>query len=179
VYPRRQWGRAGNGTGANLNRAPRWNLVITQRGGGFWTTGGSSRGDIGIKNRKNRESGKSRESRTRWTALIRNWWWAGRRRKVIAGEHLIVDRRAGSGQPHSFHFAAAGSCTRRFSNGITTMIGGGTGPATWNGRYHLHPRSMESGTHAGRRGKKPWPMNFGFLGKGKRRRDGRPLAEQD
>jgi urease subunit alpha len=51
-----------------------------------------------------------------------------------------------------------------FSGGITTMIGGGTGPATGTNATTCSPgawniaRMLEAAEH--------WPMNFGFLGKG-------------
>jgi urease subunit alpha len=61
------------------------------------------------------------------------------------------------------------------SNGITTMIGGGTGPATGTDATTCSPgawniaRMLEAAD--------AWPMNFGFLGKGNASTEG-PLHEQ-
>jgi urease subunit alpha len=46
--------------------------------------------------------------------------------------------------------------------GITTMLGGGTGPAMAL-RHHLHPGP---GTSGGCSGAEALPMNFGLFGKG-------------
>jgi urease subunit alpha len=92
--------------------------------------------------------------------------------EVIAGEGKIVT--AGAIDSH-IHFISPQQIYEALSNGITTMIGGGTGPATGTnattctpGRWNLELmlRAAEA-----------WPMNFGFLGKGNASsRD--PLAEQ-
>jgi urease subunit alpha len=92
--------------------------------------------------------------------------------EVIAGEGKIVT--AGAIDSH-IHFISPQQIYEALSNGTTTMIGGGTGPATGTnattctpGRWNLEQmfRSAEA-----------WPMNFGFLGKGNAgTRD--PLAEQ-
>jgi urease subunit alpha len=92
--------------------------------------------------------------------------------EVIAGEGKIVT--AGAIDSH-IHFISPQQIYEALSNGITTMIGGGTGPATGTnattctpGRWNLEQmlRAAEA-----------WPVNFGFLGKGNAStRD--PLAEQ-
>ncbi len=92
--------------------------------------------------------------------------------EVIAGEGKIVT--AGAIDSH-IHFISPQQIYEALSNGTTTMIGGGTGPATGTnattcspGRWNLEQmfRAAEA-----------WPMNFGFLGKGNASaRD--PLAEQ-
>jgi urease subunit alpha len=92
--------------------------------------------------------------------------------EVIAGEGKIVT--AGAIDSH-IHFISPQQIYEALSNGITTMIGGGTGPATGTnattctpGRWNLEQmlRAAEA-----------WPMNLGFLGKGNASaRD--PLAEQ-
>ncbi len=92
--------------------------------------------------------------------------------EVIAGEGKIVT--AGAIDTH-IHFISPQQIYEAMSNGITTMIGGGTGPATGTnattctpGRWNLDQmlRSAEA-----------WPMNFGFLGKGNAA-TGEPLVEQ-
>src|SRR5579871_5802216 len=81
--------------------------------------------------------------------------------EVIAGENLIVT--AGAIDSH-IHFISPQQVCEALSNGITTMIGGGTGPATGTcattctpGEWNL-ARMLEAAD--------AWPMNFGFLGKG-------------
>jgi urease subunit alpha len=92
--------------------------------------------------------------------------------EVIAGEGKIVT--AGAIDSH-IHFISPQQIYEALSNGITTMIGGGTGPATGTnattctpGRWNLEQMLLAA---------EAWPMNFGFLGKGNAStRD--PLAEQ-
>jgi urease alpha subunit len=92
--------------------------------------------------------------------------------EVIAGEGKIVT--AGAIDSH-IHFISPQQIYEALSNGITTMIGGGTGPATGTnattctpGRWNLEQMLRAADA---------WPMNLGFLGKGNASaRD--PLAEQ-
>ena len=92
--------------------------------------------------------------------------------EVIAGENLIVT--AGGVDSH-IHFISPQQIYEAISSGITTMIGGGTGPATGTAATTCTPgawnlaRMLQSA--------EAWPMNFGFLGKGNAA-TGRPLAEQ-
>src|ERR1700687_2147150 len=92
--------------------------------------------------------------------------------EVIAGENMIVT--AGCIDSH-IHFISPQQIYEALSNGTTTMIGGGTGPATGTnattctpGRWNIEQilRAAEA-----------WPLNFGFLGKGNAATAG-PLAEQ-
>jgi urease subunit alpha len=92
--------------------------------------------------------------------------------EVIAGENLIVT--AGAIDSH-IHFISPQQVVEALSNGTTTMIGGGTGPATGTcattctpGAWNL-ARMFEAA--------EAWPMNFGFLGKGNAGQPG-PLEEQ-
>src|SRR5436305_3755717 len=81
--------------------------------------------------------------------------------EVIAGENMIVT--AGGIDSH-IHFISPQQVYEALSNGITTMIGGGTGPATGTCATTCTPgvwnlaRMLEAAD--------AWPMNFGFLGKG-------------
>jgi urease subunit alpha len=92
--------------------------------------------------------------------------------EVIAGENLIVT--AGGIDSH-IHFISPQQIYEALSNGITTMIGGGTGPATGTNATTCTPgawnlaRMLEAAD--------AWPMNFGFLGKGNASTQA-PLVEQ-
>ena len=81
--------------------------------------------------------------------------------EVIAGEGMIVT--AGGIDTH-IHFICPQQIDEALMSGITTMIGGGTGPAAGTsattcspGPWHIH--SMLSAAEA-------FTMNLGFLGKG-------------
>ncbi|MBP5997530.1 MAG: urease subunit alpha [Azonexus sp.] len=81
--------------------------------------------------------------------------------EVIAGEGMIVT--AGGIDSH-IHFICPQQIEEALNSGVTTMIGGGTGPATGTfattctpGRWHIH-RMLEAAD--------AFPMNLGFLGKG-------------
>jgi urease subunit alpha len=92
--------------------------------------------------------------------------------EVIAGENLIVT--AGAIDSH-IHFIAPQQVYEAMCGGTTTMIGGGTGPATGScatsctaGSWNL-ARMFQAA--------EAWPINFGFLGKGNAATPG-PLEEQ-
>lgn len=81
--------------------------------------------------------------------------------EVIAGEGKIVT--AGAIDSH-IHFICPQQIETALSSGVTTMIGGGTGPATGTnattvtpGAWHMR-RMLEAAEH--------FPMNIGFTGKG-------------
>src|SRR5471030_2638919 len=81
--------------------------------------------------------------------------------EIIAGEGMIVT--AGGVDTH-IHFIAPQQIEEALMSGVTTMIGGGTGPAAGTsattctpGPWHLH--AMLAAADA-------FPMNIGFLGKG-------------
>jgi urease subunit alpha len=81
--------------------------------------------------------------------------------EIIAGEHRILT--AGGIDAH-IHFIAPQQVAEALYSGVTTMIGGGTGPAEGTrattctpGAWNLH-RMIEATAAL--------PMNFGFLGKG-------------
>jgi urease subunit alpha len=92
--------------------------------------------------------------------------------EVIAGEGMILT--AGGIDSH-IHFICPQQIEEALMSGVTTMIGGGTGPATGTaattctpGPWHLH--AMLAAADA-------FPMNLGFLGKGNASRP-EALAEQ-
>jgi urease subunit alpha len=92
--------------------------------------------------------------------------------EIIAGERKILT--AGGIDTH-IHFISPDQVETALASGITTMIGGGTGPAEGTkattvtpGAWHIE-RMLEAA--------EGFPMNFGFLGKGHASRT-EPLAEQ-
>ena len=92
--------------------------------------------------------------------------------EVIAGEGCILT--AGGVDSH-IHFICPQQITEAIASGVTTMIGGGTGPATGTnattctpGIWNLH-RMLEAAEE--------YPMNLGFLGKGNASTP-EPLREQ-
>src|SRR5687767_4950445 len=91
----------------------------------------------------------------------RNAMIVGAATEVIAGEECIL---TAGGMDSHIHFICPQQIDEAISAGITTMLGGGTGPATGTfattctpGRWNLH-RMLEAA--------EAYPMNFGFLGKG-------------
>ena len=81
--------------------------------------------------------------------------------EVIAGEGCILT--AGGIDTH-IHFICPQQIDHALASGVTTMLGGGTGPATGTnattctpGIWNLH-RMLEAAEH--------YPMNLGFMGKG-------------
>ena len=81
--------------------------------------------------------------------------------EVIAGEGCIVT--AGAVDTH-IHFICPQQIEHALASGVTTMLGGGTGPAHGTyattctpGRWNIH-RMIEAADE--------YPMNLGFLGKG-------------
>jgi urease subunit alpha len=81
--------------------------------------------------------------------------------EIIAGEGLILT--AGAIDSH-IHFIAPQQIEEALMSGVTTMLGGGTGPATGTnattctpGPWHMQ-RMLEAA--------EAFPMNLGFLGKG-------------
>jgi urease subunit alpha len=81
--------------------------------------------------------------------------------EIIAGEGLILTP---GGIDAHIHFISPQQITEAISSGITTMIGGGTGPATGTnattctpGPWNLH-RMLQAAD--------AYPVNLGFLGKG-------------
>ncbi|MBI3372809.1 MAG: urease subunit alpha [Betaproteobacteria bacterium] len=81
--------------------------------------------------------------------------------EIIAGEGSIVT--AGGIDTH-IHFICPQQIEEALMSGVTTMIGGGTGPATGTnattctpGPWHLH-RMLQAA--------EAFPMNLGFMGKG-------------
>jgi urease subunit alpha len=92
--------------------------------------------------------------------------------EIIAGEGMIVT--AGGIDTH-IHFICPQQIEEALNSGITTMLGGGTGPAVGSaattctpGAWHIHSMLMAADA---------FPMNLGFFGKGNVSQP-RPLEEQ-
>ena len=81
--------------------------------------------------------------------------------EILAGEGRIIT--AGGIDAH-IHFISPNQIPEAFYSGVTTLIGGGTGPATGTNATTCTPgpwniRRMYEASQA-------FPLNFGFLGKG-------------
>ncbi len=92
--------------------------------------------------------------------------------EIVAGEGMIVT--AGGIDTH-IHFICPQQIDEALMSGITTMLGGGTGPAVGTaattctpGAWHIHSMLMAADA---------FPMNLGFFGKGNVSQP-RPLEEQ-
>ncbi|RIY42366.1 urease subunit alpha [Neopusillimonas maritima] len=129
---------------------------------------GIIKADIGIKNGHIHAIGKAGNPDIQpGVAIV-----IGPGTEIIAGEGMIAT--AGGIDAH-IHFICPQQIEEALASGITTMIGGGTGPATGTlattctpGPWHI--RAMLAAADA-------FPMNLGFLGKGNSSRP-EPLIEQ-
>ncbi|MDR1578170.1 MAG: urease subunit alpha [Deltaproteobacteria bacterium] len=81
--------------------------------------------------------------------------------EIVAGEGLLLT--AGAVDTH-IHFISPQQIWEALTSGVTTLVGGGTGPATGTcattcspGAWHLMTMILATDR---------WPVNFGFLGKG-------------
>ncbi len=81
--------------------------------------------------------------------------------EIIAGEGLIVT--AGGIDSH-IHFICPQQIEEALTSGITTMLGGGTGPAT--GTFATTCTPGPENIHRMLQAADAFPMNLGFLGKG-------------
>ena len=129
---------------------------------------GIVKADIGIKDGRVWKIGKAGNPDVQPGVTIP----IGASTEVIAGEGQIVT--AGGIDTH-IHFISPQQIDEALASGVTTMLGGGTGPATGTfattctpGPWHI--RSMLAAAEA-------FPMNLGFLGKGNASLP-RPLLEQ-
>ncbi len=120
---------------------------------------GIYKADIGIKNGKIAGIGKAGNKDIQ--DGVTNTLIIGTNTEVIAGEGLIVT--AGGVDTH-IHYISPTQIPTALYSGITTMIGGGTGPAAGSnattctpGEWHI--KQMLKATQE-------YAMNFGFLGKG-------------
>jgi urease subunit alpha len=118
---------------------------------------GIVKADVGIKNGRISGIGKAGNPDIQPGVTIA----IGGATEVIAGEGSILT--AGGIDTH-IHFICPQQIEEALMSGVTTMIGGGTGPATGTnattctpGPWHMH-RMLQAAD--------AFPMNLGFLGKG-------------
>ena len=145
----------GQAAGASQDRA--LDLVITNALVIDYT--GIYKADIGIKN--GRIAGIGKAGNPDIMAGVDPDLIVGVTTEVIAAEGHVLT--AGALDVH-IHFICPQQIDEAIASGITTMLGGGTGPATGTnattctpGAHHI--RMMLEATDA-------YPLNFGFLGKG-------------
>src|ERR1700752_2826240 len=119
--------------------------------------GGIVKADIGIKGGRIHAIGKAGNPDIQPGVTIA----IGAATEVIAGEGLIVTP---GGIDTHIHFISPQQIDEALASGVTTMLGGGTGPATGTnattctpGPWHLE-RMLQAADG--------YPMNLGFLGKG-------------
>lgn len=129
---------------------------------------GIIKADIGLKNGRVWKIGKAGNPDIQPNVTVP----IGGATEVIAGEGMIVT--AGGIDAH-IHFICPQQIQEALASGVTTMLGGGTGPAAGTsattvtpGIFHMREmlRSLDA-----------FPMNFGLLGKGNISQP-KPIAEQ-
>ena len=118
---------------------------------------GIVKADIGIKNGRIWKVGKAGNPDIQPGVTIP----IGAGTEIIAGEGMLVTP---GGIDSHIHFICPQQIDEALMSGVTTMLGGGTGPATGTfattctpGPWHIH-RMLEAA--------EAFPMNLGFLGKG-------------
>ena len=149
--------RDGMGQATGVSQDQALDLVITNALVIDYT--GIYKADIGIKN--GRIAGIGKAGNPDIMSGVDPKLTVGVTTEVIAGEgHLLT---AGALDVH-IHFICPQQIDEAIASGITTMLGGGTGPATGTnattctpGAHHI--RMMLESSDA-------YPLNFGFLGKG-------------
>jgi len=149
--------RDGMGQAAGVSDARALDCVITNALIVDWT--GIRKADVGIKN--GRIAGIGKAGNPDVMAGVTDGMIAGVTTEAIAGEGLILT--AGGIDAH-IHFICPQQVFEALASGVTTFIGGGTGPATGTNATTCTPGArhvelMLQATDA-------LPMNFGFLGKG-------------
>jgi urease subunit alpha len=133
----------------------------------YW---GIVKGDVGVKDGRVVKVGKAGNPDTQQGVdpdLV-----VGASTEVIAGENMILT--AGCVDTH-IHFISPQQVYEAISSGVTTMIGGGTGPATGTAATTCSPGAWNIARML--QAADAWPLNFGFLGKGNAATEA-PLEEQ-
>jgi urease subunit alpha len=160
--------RDGMGQAAGIPDDRALDCVITNALIVDWT--GIRKADVGIKH--GRIAGIGKAGNPDVMAGVTEGMIVGVTTEAIAGEGMILT--AGGIDAH-IHFICPQQVYEALASGVTTFIGGGTGPATGTNATTCTPGArhielMLQATDA-------LPMNFGFLGKGNTSRP-EGLAEQ-
>src|SRR5688572_27361341 len=149
--------RDGMGQASGVSQEQALDCVITNALIVDWT--GIRKADVGIKN--GRIAGIGKAGNPDVMAGVNAGMVVGVTTEAIAGEGLILTAR---GIDAHIHFICPQQVYEALASGVTTFIGGGTGPATGTnattctpGTRHLELMLQATDT---------LPMNFGFLGKG-------------
>jgi urease subunit alpha len=129
---------------------------------------GIYKADIGVKNGRIANIGKAGNSLLMDGVTMT----IGASTDIIAAEGKIVT--AGGIDAH-IHFICVDQIETALHSGVTTMIGGGTGPSTGTNATTCTPGSFY--LHKMLKAVEQFPMNFGFLGKGNASSEA-PLIEQ-
>jgi urease subunit alpha len=149
--------RDGQGQAAGVSDADALDCVITNALIIDWT--GVRKADVGIKG--GRIAGIGKAGNPDVMAGVTAGMVVGVTTEAIAGEGMILTT---GGIDSHIHYICPQQVYDALASGITTFIGGGTGPATGTNATTCTPGSrhvelMLQATDA-------LPMNFGFLGKG-------------
>jgi len=149
--------RDGMGQAAGVSDARALDCVITNALIVDWT--GVRKADVGIKG--GRIAGIGKAGNPDMMAGVTEGMIVGATTEAIAGEGMILT--AGGIDAH-IHFICPQQVYEALASGVTTFIGGGTGPATGTNATTCTPgsRHIELMLQA----TDTLPMNFGFLGKG-------------
>jgi len=146
--------RDGMGQGQGLSAAVADSVITNALIVDHW---GIVKADVAIKNGLISGIGKAGNPDVQSNVSIS----IGAATEIIAGEGLILT--AGGIDAH-IHFICPQQIEEALTSGVTTMIGGGTGPATGTcattcspGPWHIHSMLLAA---------EGFPMNLGFLGKG-------------
>ena len=131
----------------------------------YW---GVVKADVGIKDGKIAGIGKSGNPHLMEGVDMT----IGAATEVLAGEGMILT--AGGIDTH-IHFICPQQIDEALSSGVTTMFGGGTGPATGTNATTCTPGAWNIARML--QASEAYPMNLGFLGKGNTSRP-EPLVEQ-
>ncbi len=118
---------------------------------------GIIKADVGVRDGRIAEIGKAGNPDTMNGVTMQ----IGASTEIIAGEGLFLT--AGGVDTH-IHFISPQQTEHAIASGITTMIGGGTGPATGTNATTCTPGEWNLGRML--QAVENLPLNFGFLGKG-------------
>ena len=149
--------RDGMGQAAGVSDDRALDCVITNALIVDWT--GVRKADVGIKN--GRIAGIGKAGNPDVMAGVTDGMIVGVTTEAIAGEGLILT--AGAIDAH-IHFICPQQVYEALASGVTTFIGGGTGPATGTNATTCTPGTRH--VELMLRATDALPMNFGFLGKG-------------